>query len=109
MTESTLPGSLSAGTKVSVDYDQENAVAETIKANAFDYGYLSFGTDDIPAEGKGQVEQEVFELHLNRTIYSRDLPQELDSRGLQFADPLTAFDDRFAEAPGGTAKRCSKA
>ena len=86
---------LGTATVISVNYDEADAIAKAIKAGAFDYNWVSIDVNDIPLGGTGQANHEVFELQLNRIIYSRDLPDELDSRELAFADPLTAL--RYAK------------
>lgn len=76
---------------ISVNYHEVDAVANAIKAGAFDKRYVDIDIDDIPLQGSGQVEREVFELHLGRAISSKGLLAELDSREATFADPLTAL------------------
>lgn len=76
---------------ISVNYDQVDAIAKAVEAGKFDYKYINVDLDDVPLVGTGQADNEVLELHLGRQIYSRDLPAELDSRELEFADPLTAL------------------
>lgn len=92
---------------IPVNYDEPNAIVQAAEAGKFDYKNTNVEFDDIPLGGTGEAENEVLELHLNRTVYSHDLPAELDSRELEFADPLTALmyavklPDRQREYPLG--------
>jgi hypothetical protein len=81
---------LGNGVVISVDYAAENAIAKAIEDGRFNK-YVDIDVADIPLGGTGEGKHEVFELHLNRTIYSRDLPDELDRNKVAFADPLTAL------------------
>jgi hypothetical protein len=95
MTSLASQEGLSAGTAVSVNYDEADAINKAVKAGAFDNNWVDIDMNDIPVGGTGQAEHEVFELHLDREIYSRDLPDELDRNNVAFADPLTAL--RYAK------------
>jgi hypothetical protein len=81
---------LSKGERVKVDYDKPDAV-KAIRNAAFDSVKLAIQPQDIPLGGTGSVTHEVFEIDFGRLVFDKDLPAELDKRGLAFADPLTAI------------------
>lgn len=82
---------LSKGERVKVEYDKPDAVARAITNAAFDSAKLAIRPQDIPLGGTGSDTHEVFEIDFGRLVFDKDLPAELDKRGLTFADPLTAI------------------
>lgn len=87
--------------RIPVNYEL-NAIAQAIEAGKFDDKFVSVPLNEIPLVGTGQTIQLVREVHFNREMYNRDLPDALKDSGQQlgfkagfkFADPLTAL--RFA-------------
>lgn len=85
--------------RVSVNYDEPNAIAKAIEEAGFDSKYLGIPLEDIPLVGSGQVVREVREVPFGRVMYNRDLPNALRERrqslgfkgGFGFSDPLTAL------------------
>jgi len=82
-----------------VDYDEPEAIAKAIEVGKFDWKYVRLSPEEIPLIGTGQVMSEVREVHFDRVMYNRDLPEALKQRGqelgfkggFKFADPLTAL------------------
>lgn len=73
------------------NYGEENAIAKAIDDNHFDAKYLDLKPEQIPLVGKGEVDHEVGEVHLNQYITTREVIAKIDERGYKFADPLTAL------------------
>lgn len=82
-----------------VDYNEPEAIAKAIEVGKFDWKYVGLEPAEIPLIGTGQVIREVREVHFDRVMYNRDLPNALKQRGqelgfkagFKFADPLTAL------------------
>lgn len=83
--------SLTKQEKVKVDYSKPDAVAKAIKDAAFDWVKLDIAAQNIPLIHKGRITHDVLEIDFGRLVFDKDLPAELDKRGLAFADPLTAI------------------
>lgn len=85
--------------RILVNYGAENAIQDTIDANAFGHKYVYIDAANIPLGGTGESVEQVREVHFGKVIYNRDLPEALKQRGIAdgfkngyvFANPLTAL------------------
>ena len=89
--------------QVPVDYAAPNAVQAAIEENRFAKTYIYVEVSDIPLCGEGEAVEMVREVHFDKVMYNRDLPEALKQRGIEagfangykFANPLTAL--KFAK------------
>ncbi len=87
--------------RISVDYDQPDAIAKAVEANGFvgKNVFMGIPVEKIPIVGRGQMEHPVREIHFGKVMWNRNLPGALKARGVElgfkqgfkFADPLTSL------------------
>ena len=90
-----LNASIMESETISVDYDEASGVVAAFEANKFGDKWVDLNLSTIQVAGKGKVDHKVFEWHLNRVVYNREIwPHEKLKKvkpGYKFADFLTAL------------------